>query len=158
MTDDSMALLKLIEKGADADLIRELLACAGHRLMAAEFDQLTGAPAGVRSRSGSTAGTATAIAAERHASAASSSPSRSSGRLLRRGLPGAAPHGGEGAQGGHPGGVRARRLDRRRGRPRQGDSGGGVSKKPSLAPVRRDQRTGPGFPHPPDRVKLGRVS
>ena len=50
MTDDRMALLELIEKDDDADLIRELLACASHRLMAAELDQLTGAPAGVRSR------------------------------------------------------------------------------------------------------------
>ncbi len=49
MTDDRMALLELIEKGADHDLIRELLAFASERLMAAEVDQLTGAPAGARS-------------------------------------------------------------------------------------------------------------
>jgi putative transposase len=49
MTDDRMALLELIEKGADADLVRDLLALAVDRLMAAEVDQLTGAPAGVRS-------------------------------------------------------------------------------------------------------------
>jgi putative transposase len=49
MTDDRMALLELIEKGADADLVRDLLALAADRLMAAEVDQLTGAPAGVRS-------------------------------------------------------------------------------------------------------------
>ena len=49
MTDERMALLELIEKGADADLVRELLALASERLMAAEVDQLTGAAAGVRS-------------------------------------------------------------------------------------------------------------
>ncbi len=49
MTDDRMALLELIEKGADSDLIRELLAFASDRLMAAEVDRLTGAAAGVRS-------------------------------------------------------------------------------------------------------------
>jgi putative transposase len=49
MTDERMALLELIEKGADADLVRELLAFASERLMAAEVDQLTGAAAGVRS-------------------------------------------------------------------------------------------------------------
>lgn len=49
MTEDRMALLELIEKGADADLVRELLAYASERLMAAEVDQLTGAAAGVRS-------------------------------------------------------------------------------------------------------------
>lgn len=45
MTDERMAL---IEKGADADLVRELLAFASERLMAAEVDQLAGAAAGVR--------------------------------------------------------------------------------------------------------------
>ena len=49
MTDERMALLEPIEKGADADLVRELLAFASERLMAAEVDQLTGAAAGARS-------------------------------------------------------------------------------------------------------------
>ena len=49
MTNERMALLELIEKGADADLIRELLAYASARLMATEVDQLTGAAAGARS-------------------------------------------------------------------------------------------------------------
>src|SRR4051812_33162470 len=49
MTDERMALLELIEKGADADPVRELLAFAAERLMAAEVDRLTGAAAGARS-------------------------------------------------------------------------------------------------------------
>ena len=49
MTDERMALLELIEKGADADLVRELLAFASERLMAAEVAQFTGAASGVRS-------------------------------------------------------------------------------------------------------------
>jgi putative transposase len=49
MTDERMVLLELVEKGADADLIRERLAYASERLMAAEVDRLTGAAAGVRS-------------------------------------------------------------------------------------------------------------
>ena len=49
MTDERMALLELIEKGADADLVRELLAYASERLMAAEVDRLAGAAAGSRS-------------------------------------------------------------------------------------------------------------
>jgi hypothetical protein len=49
MTDERMALLELIEKDADADLVRELLAFAAERMMAVEVDELTGAPAGVRS-------------------------------------------------------------------------------------------------------------
>ena len=49
MTDHRMALLDLIEKRADADLVREMLAFAAERLMALEVETLTGAPAGVRS-------------------------------------------------------------------------------------------------------------
>jgi len=49
MTNERMALLELVEKGADADLIRALLAYASERLMATEVDQLTGAAAGARS-------------------------------------------------------------------------------------------------------------
>src|SRR6476659_1853410 len=48
MTDDRMALIELIEKGADTDLVREMLAFAAERMMALEVDALTGAPAGVR--------------------------------------------------------------------------------------------------------------
>lgn len=49
MTDDRMALIELIEKGADADLVRELLAFAAERMMELEVEARTGAPAGVRS-------------------------------------------------------------------------------------------------------------
>jgi hypothetical protein len=36
MTDDRMALIELIEKGADSDLVRELLAFAADRMMELE--------------------------------------------------------------------------------------------------------------------------
>jgi putative transposase len=49
MTDERMALIELIEKGGDADLIRDMLAFAAERLMTLEVEALTGAPAGVRS-------------------------------------------------------------------------------------------------------------
>jgi len=48
MTEDRMALIELVEKGADADLVRDMLAFAAERMMAVEVDALTGAPAGVR--------------------------------------------------------------------------------------------------------------
>ena len=38
MTDDRMALLELIEKRADADLVREMLAFAAERLMELEVE------------------------------------------------------------------------------------------------------------------------
>lgn len=44
-----MALIELIEKGADTDLLRDLLAFAAERMMELEVDARTGAPAGFRS-------------------------------------------------------------------------------------------------------------
>ncbi|GEP07916.1 IS256 family transposase [Methylobacterium oxalidis] len=49
MTDDRMALIELIEKGADGDLVRDLLAFAAERMMELEVEARTGAPAGQRS-------------------------------------------------------------------------------------------------------------
>jgi len=49
MTEDRMALLELIEKTGDADLVRAMLAFSAERLMAMQVETLTGAPAGVRS-------------------------------------------------------------------------------------------------------------
>ena len=48
MTDDRMALLELIEKRADADLVREMLGFAAERLMEAEVQVRTGAAHGER--------------------------------------------------------------------------------------------------------------
>ena len=42
MTDERMALIELIEKGADADLVRELLAFAADRMMELEVEAKTG--------------------------------------------------------------------------------------------------------------------
>ena len=49
MTNDRMVLLDLIEKNADTDLVRAMLAFAAERLMALDVETLTGAPAGLRS-------------------------------------------------------------------------------------------------------------
>lgn len=38
MTDDRMALMELIEKGADGDLVRDLLAFAAERMMELEVE------------------------------------------------------------------------------------------------------------------------
>ena len=50
MTDDSIALRELLEKSADADLLREMIGFAAERLMALEVQGLTGAGYGVRAR------------------------------------------------------------------------------------------------------------
>ena len=48
MTDDRLALLELIEKRADADLVREILGFAAERLMEAEMQVRTGVAHGER--------------------------------------------------------------------------------------------------------------
>jgi transposase-like protein len=48
MTDDSIALRELLEKSADADLLREMIAFAAERLMELEVQGLTGAGYGER--------------------------------------------------------------------------------------------------------------
>jgi transposase-like protein len=48
MTDDRMALIELVEKSADSDLVRAMLAFAAERLMEAEIEARTGAAHGAR--------------------------------------------------------------------------------------------------------------
>jgi transposase-like protein len=48
MTDERMALIELIERQADTDLMREMLAFAAGRIMQAEVEARTGAAKGAR--------------------------------------------------------------------------------------------------------------
>jgi putative transposase len=48
MTDERIALIELIEKDADTDLVREMLSFAAERLMEAEAEAPTGAGHGLR--------------------------------------------------------------------------------------------------------------
>lgn len=49
MTGDRMALIEQVEKQADGDLVREMLAFAAKRIMEAEVEAQTGAARGTRS-------------------------------------------------------------------------------------------------------------
>ncbi len=49
MTDGRMALIELVEKQADGDLVREMLAFAAERIMELEVEARTGAAKGARS-------------------------------------------------------------------------------------------------------------
>jgi putative transposase len=48
MTDNRMTLMELVEKSADEDLVRDMLAYAAERLMEMEVEAATGAPKGAR--------------------------------------------------------------------------------------------------------------
>ncbi len=49
MTDERMALIELVEKQVDGDLVREMLAFAAERIMELEVEARTGAAKGARS-------------------------------------------------------------------------------------------------------------
>jgi transposase-like protein len=49
MTDEGMALIELVEKQADGDLVREMLAFAAKRIMEAEVEARTGVAKDARS-------------------------------------------------------------------------------------------------------------
>src|SRR4051812_98417 len=48
MTDEMMTLRSMLEKGADADVMREMIGYAAERLMEIEFQAVTGAGHGER--------------------------------------------------------------------------------------------------------------
>ena len=107
MTDDRMALIELIEKGAGGDLVRELLAFAAERRMELEVEARTGAPAGARSPDRLTTGMAIGSERGRRAQAGLTSPSQTAQGLVSALVPGAPAHSREGAHRRDPGSLRA---------------------------------------------------
>ena len=60
MTNERMALLDLVEKDADSDLVRDMLAFAAERMMEAEAEVAAGAAKGARTPLRDATATATA--------------------------------------------------------------------------------------------------
>src|SRR5512135_2386507 len=148
MTDDMMTLHALIEKAPDADLLREMVGFAAHRLMELEVQGLTGAGwgektaerlvqrNGYRDRGWETrAGTVELRIPKLRKG--SYFPCFLEPRRVA-----------ENAHGSDPGGLHRRRLDALRRRPGQGARHERHFQEPSLASVRRDRRQGQGLPRP----------
>jgi hypothetical protein len=79
MTDDSIALRALLEKSADADLLREMIGFAAERLMELEVQGLPAPAMASARRIGSCSATAIATGSGRPAPVPSSCASPSSG-------------------------------------------------------------------------------
>lgn len=127
MTDDLMKLRALVEKSADADLLREMIGFVAEKLM--EVGAATGAAWGEKSPLRPAQRNGYRDRDWRRGPAPSSCAFRSSGggRLLPR-LPRTAPHGREGADSRHPGGLSAGHLGALGRRSGQGDGMSGISK------------------------------
>src|SRR5207342_659943 len=108
MTDDMMNLRTLVEKTPDADLLREMIGFAAQRLMELEVEGQAGAAYGEKNpeRLAQRNGYRERIWETRAGAVELAYPQATQGLLLP-GLPGAAPHGREGAHRRGAGGLRA---------------------------------------------------
>ncbi len=107
MNGDRMALIELVGKRADGDLVCEMLAFAAERIMELEVEARTGAAKGARSplrevqRNGYRERSTDTSAGHPGGQDRAGVPEAAQGQLSAE-LPRAAPHGQEGARGGDP--------------------------------------------------------
>lgn len=112
MTHDMMNLRTLVEKTPNADLLREMIGFAAHRLMELEVEGLTGAAYGEKSQERQVQRNGYRDRSwETRAGTVELAHSQAAQGLLFPGLLGAAADGREGAHRGGAGSLRPGRLD-----------------------------------------------
>ena len=111
MTKLSIALTELAEKGADVDVLREMLQFVTQRMMDLDVEGPLRRPYGERASGARTPATVTAIVSGRRAPARSICVFRSCVRAATSGFSRAASHGGESAGRRHSRSVHSGRLD-----------------------------------------------
>ena len=129
MTIDSITLKELVEKGSDADLLREMITFIAGRMMELDVEMLTGAAHGERSpnRINQRNGYRERTWETRVGAVPLAIPKLRKGSYFPS-FPGAAAGGREGAHCRHPGSLRAGRLHPLGRRPGQGHGMSGISK------------------------------
>ena len=147
--NDMMTLRALLEKSSDADVLREMIGFTAERLMALEVEGLTGAAHGERTPERITHrnGYRERSWETRAGTVALKIPKLRKGSYFP-GLPYAAADGGEGADGGDPGGLHPGRVDPLGRRPGAGDGHVRHLQEPGLQAVRGDRRQDPELPRP----------
>ena len=154
-TKNTIALAELAEKGADADLLRDMIQFVAQRMYGDGRRELVRRV--LRREKPGTAQQPQRLPRETVGDACgvggSEDPQAAQGQLLPR-FPRAAPHGRESPRRRDPGSVHPGRLHPLGGRAGQGDGHGRDQQEPGLAAVHRDLRAGARVPGSADRGRL----
>jgi hypothetical protein len=147
MTKPTIALADLVEKGADADLLRDMIQHVVERVMAYDVENLCQAGYGERSpeRANRRNGYRERLGETRAGSIPVQIPKLRTGSYFPA-VPGAPADGREGPGGGDPRGLRAGGVDPLGRRAGQGHGHDRDLEEPGQPAVRRDRRPGPCVP------------
>ena len=154
MTDDTIALRALLEKGSDASVLREMIGFAAHRLMELETEARAGPRTASAAQTARCSATAIATGTGKPGGHALASHPQAAQRIILSVFPRTPAHSGEGPHRRDPRGLRPGRLDAQRGRPGSGHGRVGHQQERGQPLVRRVGRARGSVPQPAHRRRL----